>query len=90
MQSPNANRRITEIDGVVRRIDPISREGEFHTEGVTIRLDIPINCVITLRGERIKLRLIQPRDRVRVSYNEHRGIRAADAIDVLPGGPAPP
>ena len=79
-----------EINGVVRRIDPVSREGEFHTEGVTISLDIPLNCIITLRGERIKLRLIQPRDRVRVSYTEHQGTRAAGAIDVLPGGPAPP
>jgi hypothetical protein len=62
---------------------------ELHAEGVTINLDIPPNCVITLRGERVKLRLIQPRDRVRVKYVEHLGARVADAIEVQPGGPAP-
>lgn len=89
MQRPNACRPITEIDGVVRRVDPIGREVELHAEGVAINLDIPPNCVITLRGERVKLRLIQPRDRVRVKYVEHFGTWVADAIEVQPGGPAP-
>jgi hypothetical protein len=42
-----------------------------------------------LRGERVKLRLIQPQDRVRVKYTEYSGARVADTIEVRPGGPAP-
>jgi hypothetical protein len=89
MQRPNARRPITEIDGVVRRVDPVGREVEVHAAGITVSLDVRPDCVITLRGERVKLRLIQPRDRVRVKYTEHSGARVAGAIEVQPGGPAP-
>jgi hypothetical protein len=89
MQRPNACRPIAEIDGVVRRVDPVGREVELHAGGATISLDVPPDCVISLRGERVKLRLIQPRDRVRVKYVEYPGVRVADAIEVQPGGPAP-
>ena len=90
MQRPNACRPITEIDGVVRRVDPVGREVEVHTAGIPVSLDVRPDCVITLRGERVKLRLIQPRDRVRVKYTEHSGARVADTIEVQPGGPASP
>jgi hypothetical protein len=90
MQSPNARRPITEIEGVVRRVDPVGREVELHAGGVAISLVVPPDCAISLRGERVKLRLIQPRDRVRVSYTEHQGTRAAEAIVVQPGGPSAP
>jgi hypothetical protein len=89
MHRPNAYRSITEIDGVVRRVDPVGREVELHAGGATISLDVPPDCVITLRGERVKLRLLQARDRVRVKYVEYPGARVADAIEVQPGGPAP-
>jgi hypothetical protein len=62
---------------------------EVHVSGTTVSFDVPPVCVITLRGERVKLRLIQPRDRVRVAYTESRGVRVAVAIDVQPGGTAP-
>ena len=52
-------------------------------------LDSRPDCVITLRGERVKLRLIQPRDWVRVKHTEHFGACVADAIKVQSGGPAP-
>ena len=46
-----------------------------------IRLETP-------RGERIKLRMVQPRDRVRVTYTEFADPMVARAIEVLPGHPA--
>ncbi|HJZ53351.1 MAG TPA: hypothetical protein VKE74_00240 [Gemmataceae bacterium] len=89
MQGPNAWRSSEELDGIVRRVDPVGREVEVHVGGIPISLDIRPDCVITLRGERVKLRLIQPRDWVRVKYTEHSGARVADTIEVQPGGPAP-
>jgi hypothetical protein len=89
MQLPSDWRPIVHTDGVVRRVDPISREVEVHVGGTPVRFDVRPGCVITLRGERVKLRLIQPRDRVRVAYTEHSGARVADAIEVQPGGTAP-
>lgn len=89
MRVPSDCRPIVHIDGVVRRVDPVSREVEVHVGGAPVSFDVRPDCVITLRGERVKLRLIQPRDRVRVAYTESRGTRVADAIEVRPGGPAP-
>ena len=89
MQRPNAFRYIVEIEGVVRRVDPVGREVEVQTAGTAVSFDIRPDCVITLRGERVKLRMIQLRDRVRVKYTERAGARVADTIEVQPGGPAP-
>lgn len=82
-------RPITRINGVVHRVDPVCREVELHAGTAIISLDVPPDCVISLRGERVKLRLLQPRDRVCVSYKETQGNRAAEAIEVQPGGPSP-
>lgn len=90
MQVLSNCRPIGHIDGVVRRIDSVTREVEVHVGGTPISFDVRPDCVITLRGERVKLRLIQPRDRVRVAYTEHQGARVADTIEVQPGGTPPP
>ena len=89
MQIPSDRRPILLTDGVVRRVDPVGRELEVHVAGTPVSFDLRSDCVITLRGERVKLRLIQPRDRVRVAYTESRGVRIAGAIEVQSGGPAP-
>ena len=68
---------------------PSAGRWRFTSRVSTVSLDVRPDCVITLRGERVKLRLIQPRDRVRVEYTEHPGARVADTIEVQPGGPAP-
>ena len=78
MQGSNAWRVSEEFEGVVRRVDPVAREVEVHVAGIPISLDVRSDCVITLRGERVKLRLIQPRDRVRVKYTERAGARLAE------------
>lgn len=88
MRGQNGWRLREEIDGIVRWVDPIGREMEVQVEGGPVSLDVRPDCVISLRGERIKLRLIQPRDRVRVKYTEHCSARIADTIEVQPGGPA--
>lgn len=86
---PNAWRPNNEIDGIVRRVDLVGREMEVHVAGIPVSLDVRPDCVITLRGERVKFRLIQPRDRVRAKYTEHAGIRFAETIEVQPGDPTP-
>ena len=89
MQGSNGCRPTLQTDGVVRRVDPVGREVVVHVASTPVSFDVRSGCVITLRGERVKLRLIQPRDRVRVAYTEGQGVRVADAIEVRPGGPAP-
>jgi hypothetical protein len=90
MQVPSGIRPVVHLDGVVRRVNPVSREVEVHAAGTTVSIDVRPDCVITLRGERVKLRMIQPRDRVRVTYTEHQDTRVAAAVEVRTGCPAPP
>jgi len=89
MRVPMDRRPVVHVDGVVRRVDPVGREVEVHAGGATVSFDVRPDCVITLRGERVKLRLIQPRDRIRVAYTEHEGARVADVVEVQPGSAAP-
>jgi hypothetical protein len=89
MQVPRDGRAIVHIDGVVRRVDPVSREVEVHVGGATVSFDVRPDCVVTLRGERVKLRMVQPRDRVRVTYTERQDARVADAVEVSTDSPAP-
>jgi hypothetical protein len=62
---------------------------EVRVGGGTFSFDVRPGCVITLRGERVKLRMLQPRDRVRVTYTERQGARVADVVEVSTAGPAP-
>ena len=88
MQVSSDTRPVAHIDGVVRRVDPVAREVEVHAGGAAVTFDVRLGCVITLRGERVKLRLIQPRDQVRVVYTDYQSVRVADAVEVQPVGTA--
>jgi hypothetical protein len=86
MQLSSNGRPIIRIDGFVRRVDPVRREVEVRAGDTTVSFDVRPDCVITLRGERVKLRLIQPQDRVRVAYTEAPGTLVATVVEVQPGG----
>jgi hypothetical protein len=85
MHIQNADRAVLQTDGIVRRVDPVGRELEVAVAGTPVNFDVRTDCAITLRGERVKLRLLQPRDRVRISYAWVEGVRVAGAVDVQPG-----
>lgn len=89
MHRSNTYRTTLLIDAIVRRVDTVGRELDVHASGTAISFDVPPTCPITLRGERVKFRLLQPRDRVRVAYTEAHGRRIADVIEVQPTGLAP-
>ncbi len=85
MHTPNVERPVLQTDGVVRRVDPVGRELEVTVAGTPVSFDVRADCAITLRGERVKLRLLQPRDRVRITYAWVEGVRVAGAVDAQPG-----
>jgi hypothetical protein len=90
MPIPSARRPTVRIDGVVRRVDTVGRELHVQVAGSAVTFDVPPGCPITLRGERVKFRLVQPRDRVRVAYTVSHERRVADAVDVQPVDPPAP
>jgi hypothetical protein len=52
--------------GIVEHVDAVLRELLVLTEGGLKVIDVPVDCPIFLHGERIKLRMIQPRDHVKL------------------------
>lgn len=71
-----------EFDAVVRDVDPITRQVLVIVNGVPESVYVPPDCTVLLRGERVKLRIIQPRDRVRMRVQDVPGTTVAKAIEV--------
>jgi hypothetical protein len=85
MRTRNSYEPALKAEAVVQRVDPISRELIVLIDGVLTTIYVRPGCDVMLRGERIKLRMVQPKDRVLVTYDEHANSMIADAIDVQYG-----
>jgi hypothetical protein len=85
MRGRNRCEPALEAEAVIHGVDPVNRELAALVEGVLVTIYVPPTCDVILRGERIKLRMVQPRDRVRVTYTEFANPIVARAIEVLPG-----
>jgi hypothetical protein len=79
---------ILEIEAVVHKVDPINRELAALIEEGLVTIDVPTGCEVILRGERVKLRMVQPGDRVRVTYAEPADHLVAHEIEVQPSSPS--
>jgi hypothetical protein len=74
-------------NAVVQRIDVVNRELAALVEGTPVRIYAPPDCGVLLRGERIKFRLIQPGDRLRVTLTASADPLVAGSLEVLPAFP---
>ena len=82
MQQRNNGKPFLETDGVVQRVDAINRELVALVRGGLVTIYLPPECEVVLHRERVKLRMIQPRDRVRVTYRELADSLVARKIEV--------
>ncbi|MEX2121487.1 MAG: hypothetical protein WD847_18000 [Pirellulales bacterium] len=72
---------------VICRIDLVNRELELLIGEARLNIGVPPDCMVVLRGEPVKLRMLQPGDRVRVTFRSRAGTAAARTIEVE-GAPA--
>jgi hypothetical protein len=70
--------------GAVQRVNTVEREISVLLPTGLAVFDVPSECRILLRGEPIKLRLIQPRDHVRIAFADHQGRLVAHLLEVQP------
>ena len=70
--------------GTVERVDTVEREISVLLPTGLAVFDVPSDCHILLRGDPIKLRLIQPRDQVRIAFSDHQGRLIAHLLEVQP------
>jgi hypothetical protein len=84
IQTGNNYESALEAEAAIHLVDPINRELATLVDGVLVTIYVPPACDVMLRGERIKLRMVQPRDRVRVTYTQCGDSMIASAIEVQP------
>jgi hypothetical protein len=83
MQPPH-EQEILEVEGTLDELSTVSREMCVRDNGTRWMFDVPLSCPILLHGERVKLRLLQPRDRLRVRYTRLPDRSIARSIQVIP------
>jgi len=80
MPSTAAEISLQTVDGSLLGVDLLNRIVIVRGDEAAWTFDVPASCEILLNGERVKLRLLQPRDRVSVTYrtsrNRQSGCRA--------------
>jgi hypothetical protein len=87
MHRRNRYEPVLETEAIVQRVDPVNRELAALVDGVRMNIYVPPDCGVMLHGERVKLRMIQPRDRVHVTYAEFADSLIAREIEVQPAYP---
>jgi hypothetical protein len=70
--------------GIVQRVDTVQREVKVLMQNGLGLFDIPPDCPIFLHGERIKLRMIQPRDHVNIRFIAGEELPMATSVEVQP------
>lgn len=83
-----ANRSIAlQIEGIVCAVDTVNRELVVCTGSAQILFGVPSDCTIDLRSERVKLRMVQPLDRIKIVYAKVRMLLVARSMEVQPRHP---
>ena len=78
---------MSQLRAVIQRIDLVNREVAVIADGARQVVTVPSNCAVLLRGEPVKLRMLQPGDLVKVAFYSRAGEAVARTIEVE-GGPA--
>ncbi len=84
MPRQNRNIPVVETEALIHRVDPVNRELGAIVAGALVNVYVPSTCDVVLRGERVKLRMVQPGDRVRVIYTRRGGLLIARHVEVQP------
>jgi len=76
------SREVERLQGVVQSVNVLDRDLTVSTGGRTTVFDVPSDCPVFLRGERIKLRLLQPRDSVSIAFVRRNERLVAQKVEV--------
>ena len=82
----NPGNTLLQADGIIQHLDTVKRELRIVVTATAMCFDVPSDCAVILNGERVKLRLLQPTDRVTVFYlTGPRGLHTARRVVAQPG-----
>lgn len=83
MSSTDFRGALVKAEGIVRRVDRVAREVEVEIDGRLVVFDVLPDCAILLNGQMVRLRLLLPRDRVKVDYSQGPDLPVTHSIRVL-------
>lgn len=75
--------RFNVMRGVIETVDLVGREVQLSAQGQQVCFDVPVVCPIIMHDDRVRLRMLQPRDTVEVTYTWEGGQAVAQSIEVL-------
>jgi hypothetical protein len=79
---------LSRIEGILERVDLVNREVELVGRSTRRTLTVPPDCEVVLRGERVKLRMLQPGDRVRILYSVRPDLCEAHRLEAQSDDPS--
>ncbi len=82
MPAPSKPLPSAQAEGIIQLVDSVNRELRVLVAGAAAPFDVPANCPTLLHGERVKFRLLQPGDYVRLTFVNRRGRSVARKIEV--------
>lgn len=87
MHRPEPTVRARQTVGLVHRVDTVNREVTVLVGDELLTFDVPVACEVLLHGERVRFRMLQPRDLVRVRHTGRGSLRVALAIEAQANAP---
>ncbi len=82
MLAADHSQDVREATGIIQHVDVSRREVTVLIAGITQVFDVGPTCSCQLHGERVKLRLLLPRDTVRITYTGEGGNLVAHSLFV--------
>jgi hypothetical protein len=73
------------LNGIVQDVNLLDRDLTVSAGMEAAVFDVPPDCPVFLHGERIKLRLLQPRDIVSIAFVRCDERLVAQKVEVVPG-----
>jgi hypothetical protein len=86
----STSKKTLQMSGTIHHLDLVSRELELLVRMRRTSVDIPPDCLVLLRGEPVKLRLLQPGDFIHVAFDVRAGAMVAREIEVHGNQPPSP
>lgn len=68
--------------GLLQQVELLDRSVTVVFESGPMMFDVPPACEVLLNGERVKLRMLQPRDHVTITYCRRQGLLTALRLEV--------
>jgi hypothetical protein len=84
LHSGRSDPAIERLQGIIREVNLLDRDLTVCAGTKAAVFDVPPDCPVFLHGERIKLRLLQPRDRVSIAFMRRDERLVAQKIQVDP------